>query len=205
VAVRALHDGKTLALLLQWRDDLADGAPVRVQDFQDAAALQFSLTEDFPFLGMGDARNPVNVWQWKAGWQQDVDGERPDVTTVHPSMHVDLYPDPALHGLYRTADAAGNLLAAQAMTSPVEDANARGFGTMTTQPPAAQNVRGKGIWRDGSWSVLVHRALASPDPQDVALRPGTSVPVAFAVWNGAQRDRNGRKVVSTWYRLTLNP
>lgn len=205
VAVRALHDGRTLAILLQWRDEVLDGAPVRVEDFQDAAALQFSLTGRFPFLGMGDPLNPVNVWQWKAGWQQAINGERPDVETLHPAMHVDVYTDPDMHALYRTGEAAGNLLAAQTMNSPVEDANARGFGTMTSQPPGAQNVGGRGFWRDGSWSVLFHRGLASPDAEDVQLVPGRLVPVAFAIWNGAQRDRNGRKVVSHWFRLSLNP
>jgi DMSO reductase family type II enzyme heme b subunit len=118
---------------------------------------------------------------------------------------VDLYPDAPMHATYRTAEAAGNLLAAQTMKSPVEDANARGFGTMTTQPPDGQNVQGRGVWSDGFWSVLFHRDLKSRDAEDVSLVTGQAVPVAFAIWNGAQRDRNGRKVVSNWFRLTLNP
>jgi mono/diheme cytochrome c family protein len=205
MAVRALHNGKILAVLLQWRDDIVDGAPVRVEDFQDAAALQFSLTDRAPFLGMGDPRNPVNVWQWKAGWQQDTDGERPDVHLTYPSMHVDTYQETELHGLYRTAETAGNLLAFTRMPSPVEDANATGFGTMTSQPPSAQNVGGKGIWRDGFWSVLFYRELESKDSRDVSLIPGESTLVAFAIWNGAQRDRNGRKVFSNWHSMILNP
>jgi mono/diheme cytochrome c family protein len=205
VTVRALHNGKVLAVLLQWRDDILDGAPVRVEDFQDAAALQFSLTDQAPFLGMGDPANPVNVWQWKAGWQQDTDGERPDVDLTYPAMHVDTYQEPELHGLYRTAETAGNLLAFTRMPSPVEDANAMGFGTMTSQPPSAQNVGGKGIWRDGFWNVLFHRELESRDSGDVNLTPGESNLVAFAIWNGAQRDRNGRKVFSNWHSMILNP
>jgi len=205
VAVRALHNGKRIAVLLQWKDGILDGAPVRVQDFQDAVALQFSLTGNNGFLGMGDPQNPVNVWQWKAGWQQEVDGPRPDVQLTYASMHVDVYPEPAMQALYRTAKAAGNLLAATSMRSPVEDANAAGFGTMTSQPAGSQNVQGKGIWRDGFWSVLFYRDLVSEDPEDVLLEPGTTVPVAFAIWNGAQRDRNGRKVFSNWHRLVMNP
>lgn len=205
MAVRALHNGKTLAVLLQWRDEISDGAPVRVQDFQDAAALQFSLTDQAPFLGMGDPENPVNVWQWKAGWQQDMDGERPDVHLTYASMHVDVYQEAALHELYRTAETAGNLLAFTRMKSPVEDANAAGFGTMTSQPPNSQNVGGRGIWRDGFWSVLFHRELKSKDPGDVRLVPGQPTLVAFAIWDGAQRDRNGRKVISNWHRLVVNP
>jgi mono/diheme cytochrome c family protein len=205
MALKALHNGKTLAVLLQWRDDIVNGAPVKVEDFQDAAALQFSLTDQAPFLGMGDPQHPVNVWQWKAGWQQDADGERPDVQLTYPSMHVDTYQEAALHGLYRTAETAGNLLASTQMQSPVEDANATGFGTMTSQPPSAQNVGGKGIWRDGFWSVLFYRELKSRDDRDVAFTPGESRLVAFGIWDGAQRDRNGRKVISNWHRLTLNP
>ncbi len=203
VAVTALHDGKRVAILLQWRDDIANGAPVRVEDFQDAVALQFSLRGTTPFLGMGDAQNPVNLWMWKAGWQQAADGGRPDVNTVHPSMHVDKYFE--TRALYRTAEAAGNLQARSEIPSPVEDANARGFGTFKSQPPAGQNVQGKGIWRDGHWNVLVTRELKSRDDDDVKFVPGQSVPVAFAVWNGEQRDRNGRKVISNWYQLILEP
>lgn len=204
VAARALHDGKQIAILLQWRDDKFDGAPIRVQDFQDAAALQFSLSGKTPFIAMGDPENPVNVWQWKAGWQQELDdGQRPDVNLTYVSLHVDVYPEADQHALYRTAEAAGNLLAATGLKSPVEDANAAGFGTMRSQPPKAQNVSGKGVWRDDFWSVVFVRDLNSRDDGDVKFTTGEPVPVAFAIWNGAQRDRNGRKVISNWHQLVL--
>jgi mono/diheme cytochrome c family protein len=203
VAVTALHDGRRVAILLQWRDDIANGAPVRVEDFQDAIALQFSINGTTPFLGMGDADNPVNIWMWKAGWQQAADGSRPDVNTLHPSMHVDTYFE--VRASYPTAEAAGNLQSRLQIPSPVEDANARGFGSFKSQPAAGQNVRGKGIWRDGFWSVVVTRELKTKDAEDVKFVAGKSVPVAFAVWNGQQRDRNGRKVISNWYQLILDP
>jgi DMSO reductase family type II enzyme heme b subunit len=200
VAVRAVHDGKRLALLCTWKDPVADGAPVRVQDFQDAAALQFSMSGNTPFLGMGDASNPVNLWQWKAGWQQEADGHRQDMAESYPSMHVDTY----FRTSYRTAADAGNEVAIP-HRSPVEDANARGFGTLKSQPASGQNVSGKGIWRDGSWSVIFLRNLKSKEADDVKLAVGKPVPIAFAVWDGQNRDRNGRKVVSNWHKLILEP
>ncbi|MBI4325355.1 MAG: c-type cytochrome [Chloroflexi bacterium] len=203
VAVRALYDGTRVAVLLQWRDPIANGAPVRVQDFQDAVAVQFSLNGTTPFLGMGDAKNPVNLWQWKAGWQQDVEGRRPDVNTVYASMHTDVYFESS--ALFRTAEAAGNLLAQSAHGSPVEDANASGFGTLKSQPPAGQNVTGGGVWRDGHWNVVLVRDLTSAEAEDVKFKPGKPVPVAFAVWDGQHGDRNGRKVISNWYQLVLEP
>ncbi|MEQ2010351.1 MAG: ethylbenzene dehydrogenase-related protein [Limisphaerales bacterium] len=203
IAVRAVHDGKRIAILLQWRDGIANGAPIRVEDFQDAVALQFSMTEATPFLGMGDANNPVNIWMWKAGWQQAMDGPRPDVDTAHPSLHVDKYFE--TRALFRTAEAAGNLQASPTLKSPVEDANARGLGSFKSQSAASQNVGGKGVWRDGFWNVIVTRELKSRDADDVRLGVGKPVPVAFAVWDGQQRDRNGRKEISNWYKLVLDP
>ena len=203
VAIRAVSDGKQIALLAQWRDPIANGAPVRVQDFQDAIALQFSLDGSAPFLGMGDAQHPVNIWQWKAGWQQEVEGKRADVNTVYASMHADIYFQTNV--LYRTAEAAGNLQAQQIHTSPIEDANAHGFGTMKAQLASSQNVKGKGVWFDGFWNVVFVRTLKSKDADDVQFSKDKPARIAFAVWDGERRDRNGRKVISNWYQLALEP
>jgi DMSO reductase family type II enzyme heme b subunit len=62
-------------------------------------------------------------------------------------------------------------------------------------------VTGQGVWTDDSWTVFFVRELRNRDPDDVQFVPGRAVPVAFAVWNGEQGDRNGRKMISHWYRL----
>lgn len=203
VAITALHDGKSIAILCQWKDAIVSGAPIRVQDFQDSMAVQFALGGQPAFIGMGDAQNPVNLWYWRAGWQQEVDGERPDMSARYASMHVDTYFQPERH--FRTAETAGNVLAREHPKSPIEEANAHGFGTLKSQPSGDQNVSGRGIWRDGFWNVMFVRELKSDSPDDVKLDEKDPVPVAFAVWNGEQRDRNGRKVISNWYQLTLEP
>lgn len=38
---------------------------------------------------MGDKDHPVNLWLWRAGWQQEVEGKRPDMKDEYPAMHVD--------------------------------------------------------------------------------------------------------------------
>jgi DMSO reductase family type II enzyme heme b subunit len=201
VAVSALTDGKRLAMLLQWRDDLPHYTAIRVQDFQDGAALQFSMNGNYGFLGMGDANNPVNLWSWKAGWQAEAAGQAVDERMIYNSMHVDTYFQPEVH--FNTAKSAGNVTS-QSHKTPVEDANARGFGSFQSQPLAQQNVVGKGVWHDGFWSVVFIRDLRSSEPDDVKFVAGTPAPVAFAIWNGEQGDRNGRKMVSNWYQLLLD-
>jgi len=199
VAVSAMTDGKRLAVLLQWRDDLPQNDAIRVQDFQDAAALQFSLSGEYGFLGMGDAKNPVNIWQWKAGWQADAGGRAPDMHSVYNSMHVDAW----IPTSFNTAAGAGNVISLP-HKSPIEDANARGFGSFKSQPPGQQNVAGSGVWHDGFWNVVFVRDLKSRDADDVKFPPGKAVPVALAIWNGDQGDRNGRKMVSNWYQLVFD-
>jgi DMSO reductase family type II enzyme heme b subunit len=98
---------------------------------------------------------------------------------------------------------SGNLLSAQTRSSSVEDLNGRGFGTLTSQPLAEQNVKGKGMWKDGKWSVVFLRALDTKQQKDVALKSGVTIPIALAVWDGALADRNGQKTVTNWYLLTV--
>jgi DMSO reductase family type II enzyme heme b subunit len=35
------------------------------------------------------------------------------------------------------------------------------------------------------------------------FKPGQKINVAFAVWNGQAKDRNGQKMVSIWNEFTL--
>ncbi|MCE9584934.1 MAG: nitrite oxidoreductase, gamma subunit (modular protein), partial [Planctomycetes bacterium] len=64
-------------------------------------------------------------------------------------------------------------------------------------------VGGKGVWKDGRWTVQMARALAAPDDCCVALKPGAESVAAFAVWDGAAGDRAGQKSVTMWFRLAL--
>ena len=67
--LRAMHDGKTLALHLEWND----ARPARVHGigaFADAVAVQWPLRygagDPLPYVGMGHAGNPVAIWFWRA-------------------------------------------------------------------------------------------------------------------------------------------
>jgi len=104
--------------------------------------------------------------------------------------------------LFLTARAVNNPMA-RPRRSPVENLNAAGVGTITSQPAEAQIIRGEGRWADGKWRVVMVRSLRTENPRDAQLQPGQDSAVAFAVWDGAQRDRDGQKAVSVWQRLLL--
>src|SRR2546427_183044 len=54
-----------------------------------------------------------------------------------------------------------------------------------------------------TWRVVYKRALQTQDPNDVQFKLGMSVPVAFAVWDGQNVERDGMKAISTWFTLHL--
>lgn len=212
VTVRALHNNTQLAFLVEWADETQDDRMVRVQDFRDAVALQFPLAEGPPFFCMGQQGGNVNIWHWKADWQADI-AARQDVDTQYPAMYVDGYTfvEPATNisagpadytdPAYLPALAADNLFAVPVHDSPVEDLVAGGFGSLTTQPIAEQNVQGYGAWAGGKWRVIFSRDMASTEADDVAFTTGQVYGVAFAAWDGANQERNGQKSTSQWVSL----
>jgi len=218
VTVRAVHDGKELALLMVWQDETNDHTALRPQDFRDAAAVQFSLTANPPFFAMGDKSAPVNIWMWKSERQADLEPAFQDLEKVYPNIGIDSYPNlsrSALEQAHRnaltlesdptfvTGWGAGNIVSDPQRKSPVEDLSARGFGTLRARPLIDQKVDARGVYGENSYRVMFRRTLKGSGQGSVALQPGTTVPVAFAVWNGSAGDRDGKKSVTIWQELRI--
>lgn len=196
LSVRSLNDGRTIAFLLEWSDSGPDTRFERPEDFRDAVAIQFTHSAGRTSLAMGNHAEEVTIWHWKADWQEHVDrGHRTDVADIHPWMIHEPYPGPVI-----TALDAGNLSALRRRTTPAEEATARGFGTLMPRPVADQKVMGKGIWSGGLWHVVLSRKLDLPDRRPT-LANGTRL--AFAVWDGSERERDGQKAISSWYALGI--
>jgi mono/diheme cytochrome c family protein len=212
--VQAVHDGRTLAVRLSWRDETPDAQAVRPQDFPDMAAVQLFKGEREPFLGMGAADGPVDVWLWNAAAEADL-ARYADVETAYPNMAVDQYPfegrtdAPGAHPTARqprdflTAWAAGNQRSDPTRVLPGASLQAQGFGSLTMHPRASQAVSARGRREGDRWVVVLRRPLSAPSGAGLGLARGDRVSVAFALWDGAARDRNGQKLVSIWHDLVL--
>jgi DMSO reductase family type II enzyme heme b subunit len=102
-------------------------------------------------------------------------------------------------GAYNPGRYTGNILSDSSMRrSPVEDLNAEGFSTLTTQ--AHQDVDGKGNWNNNRWTVVFKRSLTTQDENDTQFK-GAKTPMAIAIWNGNNKERNGQKAVTQWQEL----
>lgn len=81
--------------------------------------------------------------------------------------------------------------------SPVEDLNAEGYSTLTSQDQ--QDVTGQGFHDGKRWQVVMKRKLVDEQEEDAQFVGST--PMAIAVWNGGNRETNGQKGLSDWIFL----
>lgn len=200
IQFQSVVNDEGIAFRLEWEDAQPDRTSSRHQDFKDAIAMQFALGEvllhdhghNEPFFGMGNRGNVVNIWQWRADWQTEIETkEKLEYATKGMDMDTMIF-----GGEVNPVDALNPF-----RDVPVEELNAEGFGTLTPQPQTKQNVMGKGVWKEGKWSVVFFRTLDSLNKWDIKFKRTNPVLVAFAIWDGKHQDRNGRKVISMWQRL----
>ncbi len=214
--VRGFHNGETIFFNLRWDDATKNERAITHAQFRDAVGLMFPLdivtiSPETPFSPrMGDRGKPVNIWHWKADWEKElhVAGGYEHMEDEYPDMFSDFDFNPNPIYFHKEAYesvpfmsggiAGGSLLSQANRGRSVEDLNAVGFGTLTSQ--AHQDVKGKGTWSDGKWNVVVYRPLITSDKNDVQFIPGMRTFFNVAVWNGHEGDRNGQKSISIRWR-----
>jgi DMSO reductase family type II enzyme heme b subunit len=217
LAVQAIHDGRTLSVRLSWRDAAANWHALQSEAFEDAAAVQFYRGPAEPFLGMGARDAPIDVWFWDADRQT----ASANSEGAYPNTVVDIYPfnetvvETAEYSrsgarlahqpdVSLPARASGNPITPSDTSSAASSLTAGGPGTATFRVPKSQLVNARGQWKDGQWAVVMTRSLALASPDDgVSLSPGDRVSVAFAIWDGAHQDRDGKKQITIWQDLEL--
>jgi len=230
VMVKMATNGQDIGVWANWGDQTLNETVIGPPDFRDQMAVQFPVQPSGapPFQCMGQSGGTVNIWRWNAEWQKDLGtgvAGMWDVDQQYPSIAWDYYYQEPSGGVtymdrigrssgpFNEGIWSGNILSDPNLrTSSVEDLNANGFSTLTTQ--VDQNVMGNGLWEPygaikggccngPTWRVVMKRSMTTDDPNDVQFRSGMTVPVAFAVWDGANVERNGMKGISTWVTAML--
>jgi len=189
LTVQSVHNEKEIAFRLEWEDPTPNGAIDNA--YLDQSAIQFALNQgnilEGPFFGMGERNKPVNIWHWRADARQriyhgdELNPNRPPTTLRQSS----------------------GLLVNPFIESSVEEINSEGFGTLRIQPVEDQQVKGRGQWKNGRWSVVFSRDTKTSSGWDIKFSNKKPILLAFALWDGDNKDKNANKMVSFWNILTL--
>lgn len=212
--VQAVRDDQRYVWRISW-DKPQVATTVDVAQFTDAVALQFPLADGAPYT-MGGPDMPVRMLYWKALWQKDVDQGFMGLAGVHPNAHSDLYwfaegeQQHAADGSLDNAEARQFMVAAQSNNPmadfnrqhPIEELTAHGFGSGTHVEGTPS--RGRGVWRDGQWFVVIDRPIGPSDPLIERFRSDPEKQlIAFAIWDGDQGHRGGKKQISNWIPMKI--
>lgn len=202
--VKAAHNGQWVALLIEWRDPTKNDRIVTDQ-FGDQVAVEFPIDgKSLPSPMMGNPGGRVNILQWRAAFQHDIDQGAPKLHTLYPNAVVDFYPDRVLRATdarpYQGALGVDNPIS-RPKASPVLDQMAEGWGTLTVKPD--QHAEGRGVWSKGVWRVVITTPMATESENAPRLIAGEKTAVAFAVWDGGSQEVGSRKAWSGWVPLQL--
>ena len=190
LSVRSVHNEKDIAFLLEWRD-ATKNERLTPGVFRDGAAIAFPLGDAPAFFCMGQLDHYVNIWHWKADWQSDVDRR-------------------TARAKQRKRKRGGGVRRFEVIPrrpSSVEDLIGGGFSTLTTKKKQGR-IKGHAEWKRGFWRVVMKRPLSASGfvgENEAILQPGRLQSVAFAVWNGENKERNGQKAVAAWMELFIDP
>ena len=186
LTVRSIHNGTDIAFLLEWQDNTKNDR-LTPGTFRDGVAIGLPLGDAPAFFCMGQLDHYINIWHWKADWQSDID--RRSAKSAEKKVE----------GEVRRFEVIPR------RKSSVEDLIGGGFSTLTTKDEQGR-VQGKATWKDGMWHVVMRRPLASTGQENEArLQAGHLQTIAFAVWNGENKERNGQKAVAPWFQLSIDP
>ncbi len=176
--VRAIHDGKDLGVQISWIDTSRNDLALRFPENSDAAAVQFASGAE-PTVGLGDSKDPVNLWYWRANWEKECQGSC-DLQVFYPGMKWNPYP-------------WASQLYPKEMEEKVQDSGEKEL----------HRVQASADWMDPGWVVMFRRPLSTAESRDIVLAPAQRVSIAFSVWDAAEGSRQSQCSVTVWHDLFL--
>lgn len=207
LTVQAVHDGKTIAFRLRWADTEVSEAG-RLGEFSDAVALEFPIdTQNIPPVMMGAKDQPVHLFHWRAQYQRDAEKGKPDIATLYPNASIDMYPMDFKEAPGGTRDEKDAFNPGVAMGNPqsfsktgVDEIIAEGFSTSSVLEGHGSD--GRGVWKDGTWTVVITRPLAIEGGSNLTIN-GKNV-LSYAVWQGGMGEVGSRKcILMSWMPLEV--
>lgn len=187
VTVKALYNDKEIAFLLEWGDRFKDTVHNRELEYAVPSVYAGYVKGGEVPRKPGNFRDSVAV-QFQV---KPFDGTRkPYFFRGDSSNPVNLW-------IWKSdLEEAGQ--------PAVEDTNASGYKQpLKVQAQEDQQVKGKGVWKDGVWRVVMKRPLRSEGKNDVPFEKGRFTPFSLNAWDGSNGENGLLMSLSTWSYIVM--
>ena len=194
---KAIYDGKNIAFLLIWPDGTRTvQSGYRSDSYGDGFAVQlpekYNDPKKLPYIGMGSTGRPVVIHLQKAVqpiWEPNGNG---DVGMQQNKLSKPIFTKKEIQKYHA---AQRKLAVADYQRSFVSE----GFRSMTEIKDGSEKFNADMKYQHKNWQGTVVRPL-----KDAYLNLNNGAfPVAFAVWDGAEMQRDGLKRLSQWVPVKL--
>ena len=189
VQVLAFFDNKKLKVVLKWRDDTNSTVLINETDsYADGFAVQFAIdgksVKELPYIAMGDRDKKVIIYLHKN-----------QLVKKKPNFN-----NKIAHNLdFLNKNLSGdNNFSTPPRSIYQKTFLANGYGHME-EVKEYNSSSSKMYYKNGLWYGELTRDLVD---NNIALDKGVNF-VAFAIWNGAKKQRDGIKRISGWLPIKL--
>ena len=69
--------------------------------------------------------------------------------------------------------------------------------------PSSQMVQSKIVFRYGQYHLVMKRKQTTGDANDVQFQSGDTVPIAFNIWDGNEKETGSKMALSSWFKARL--
>lgn len=199
--IKSVHTGSHVAFLVRWEDATRNdkthkpwvwNAEKRTyeqgKEEEDSVALAFEHTGPFT----ADMLSPVNavwdLWTWKST-RSDPVGYALDKThrfsTTKPEGKAKEYPSRAGTPIWIQRPDDSGESAPKSLSAPLEYSGDMVSAYAKTEPSGSgADIRAKGKWENGYWTVELLRKLNTGHPDDTAFDPARTYSMAVAAQDG---------------------
>ena len=192
ISVKALHNGKSIALYLHWDDPSAD--PI----LKTLTSVEESPPPPLPLhLQIDESEEDTQ------GMPEPEPQEFPDSVAVQFPVHLK---GNGVRPYFLNGDAKNPVNLWKWTSYPLKslEMNAQGLTQWSPQIEGSQKLDSKAVYKFGRYHVVIRRSLKTADAtNDIQFPLGEPVPIAFNVWDGTQGETGTKKAISSWFEMLL--
>ncbi len=194
--VKAIHDGKNIAFLIEWSDGTRSvQRGYKSDEYADGFAVQFPVEyknpEKLPYIGMGSDDRPVIIHLQKAIEEVYEPNGNGDVSMQQNVLSKNAFGKEAAEFARRV----GALAVRDYQRSFVSE----GFRSMTEMKDGSEKFYADMEYDANGWRGTLIRPI-----KDEYLSLKGVFPAAFAIWDGEKLNRDGQKLLSGWIAVKFS-